>query len=179
MKKSTALPLKTVAAIAMLSAISIVCGKYLAFGVGDVLRFSLENLPILFAGLALGPIAGIRVGAVGDLVGCLLVGYAINPLITLGAVATGGISGLCELLLKRLGASRGVRIFIAVSLSHLTGSVVIKTLGLSAFYGMPLFALMLWRLFNYLIIGTAEGLILYFLFKNKSLNSMLNSMKSR
>ena len=40
-------------------AISIVCGKYLAFNVGDFIRFSFENLPIIFAGMAFGYIAGL------------------------------------------------------------------------------------------------------------------------
>ena len=77
---------------ALLAAISIVCGKYLAFNMGDFLRFSFENLPIIFAGMAFGPLIGALVGVVADLVGCLLVGYAINPIITVGAAAIGLIS---------------------------------------------------------------------------------------
>ena len=81
------MPLRVSVLMAMLSAISIICGKYLAFGVGNVLRFSFENLPIIFASVALGPIPGMLVGIVADLVGCLMVGYTINPLVTLGAAA--------------------------------------------------------------------------------------------
>ena len=40
--------LKMTAALAMLVAISIILGKYLAISVGEVLRFSLENLPIIY-----------------------------------------------------------------------------------------------------------------------------------
>ena len=58
---------------------------------------------------------------------------------------------------------------------HLVGSVVVKTVGLSAFYSMDLFVLMLWRLLNYAIIGTLEGFILYLLFKNKYLLSYFSS----
>ena len=43
---------------AFFAAVSMVLGKYLAIGVGDVLRFSFENLPIIFIGFAFGPIIG-------------------------------------------------------------------------------------------------------------------------
>ena len=88
-KKITA---KFISICAILAAFSIILGKYLAINVGENFRFSMENLPILLAGLYLGPLAGAIVGAVADLVGCLLVGYAINPIITLGAVSIGFIS---------------------------------------------------------------------------------------
>ena len=66
MKKNVAYPLKLTAALAMLAAISIICGKYLAIRGGDILRFSFENLPIIFAGVAFGPVAGALVGIVDE-----------------------------------------------------------------------------------------------------------------
>ena len=57
-KRKISLDLKILCQLAMLVAISIVAGKYLAIGIGEVLRFSLENLPIIFAGIAFGPVAG-------------------------------------------------------------------------------------------------------------------------
>lgn len=58
---------------AVLVAISIVCGKYLALNFGSVLRFSFENLPIILAGIMFGPVVGALVGGVADLIGALLV----------------------------------------------------------------------------------------------------------
>lgn len=173
MKKSNSkgLPLKALAMMAILAALSIILGKYLAIGVGDVLRFSFENLPIIFAGIMFGPMGGILVGVVADLIGCVLVGYAINPIITLGAAAIGGISGLFWIFKKKMhGISSAVKIPICVILSHIVGSVIIKTFGLSAFYDMPFLILMLWRLLNYAIIGALESVILYFLTKNKAIS---------
>ena len=162
---------------ALLSAISIVCGKYLAFNMGEFLRFSFENLPIIFAGLAFGPIVGALVGAVADLIGCLLVGYAINPIITVGAATIGLISGFFSLLPEpneRIGHI--LRITLAVAASHLLGSVIIKSFGLSVFYDMPLVILMLWRLLNYLIVGSLEGFILYHLVRNKKISHEIRSI---
>ena len=178
MKTKSSLPLKITVALAMLAAISIICGKYLAFGVGEVLRFSFENLPIIFAGIAFGPLAGGLVGAVADLIGCILVGYSINPIVTLGAVTVGVTSGGAYRLLKRLGIKkRPLRVGLSVGCAHLIGSVLIKTFGLAMFYTMPVYILMLWRLLNYFIVGMLEAFILMPLMENKMLEHQLGSMK--
>lgn len=167
---------KITAALAMLVAISIVCGKYLAFGVGNVLRFSFENLPIIIAGAAFGPIAGLLVGTVADLVGCLLVGYAINPLVTLGAAVIGLLSGSLWYLCRKVPL--WTKTTVSVFFSHLVGSVLIKTLGLAIYYDMPIIILMLWRLLNYVIVGAIEGTMIYFLMKNKMVTSQISSIKN-
>lgn len=162
---------------ALLAAISIVCGKYLAFNMGEFLRFSFENLPIIFAGMAFGPIVGAAVGAVADLIGCLLVGYAINPIITLGAAAIGALAGLYRytgFFSGRLASL--LRISLTVAAAHLIGSVIIKSFGLSVFYDMPLIMLMLWRLLNYLIVGVLEGFILFHLMNNKSIKTEITKI---
>ncbi len=152
---------------ALLCAMSIVLGKYLAIRGGEVLRFSFENLPILLAGMAFGPLVGAAVGVVADLVGCLLVGYAINPIVTLGAALIGVSAGVLYHFMKKLPI--GVRAAISVGAAHLLGSVLVKTIGLAAFYDMPLGILMLWRLLNYAIVGTLEALLLIAIFKNRAL----------
>ena len=167
MRKKHEIPIKVTAALAMLSAISIIAGKYLAIPGGEVLRFSFENLPIIFAGIAFGPIAAMLVGACADLLGCLLVGYSINPLVTLGAIVIGAIGGSVWQILKKIPLPYLAKIVITVLSAHLIGSVIIKTIGLAAYYSMPLGILMLWRLLNYAIIGTLEIAVLYVLMKNR------------
>lgn len=164
-------PLRVTVACSLLVALSIVCGKFLQFPIGGPLRFSLENLPILLSGMAFGPLAGVLVGTVADLIGCLVVGYAINPLVTLGAAAIGLVGGVIYRLAAKL--PHGWRVTLAVAAAHLVGSVVIKTFGLAQFYTIPFGTLMLWRLFNYAVVGTAEGLLLVALLSNKTLRAML------
>lgn len=172
--------LKMTAALAMLVAISIILGKYLAISVGDVLRFSLENLPIIFAGLAFGPLQALLVAVTADLVGCVLVGYAINPLVTVGAAAIGVVSGFLPGLLKkhtRLGSIS--IIIITTAVSHAVGSVLIKTLGLAVFYDMPIILLMLWRLLNYIIVSAVEALLLYVLLKRDGIRKQIEKIKQK
>ena len=179
MNKNVTYPLKLTASLAMLAAISIICGKYLAIRGGDILRFSFENLPIIFAGLAFGPVSGVLVGVVADLVGCVMVGYTINPIVTIGAAAIGGTAGICGFLLRKIGIKSVFTTIISATAAHLIGSVIIKTFGLSAFYDMPLFVLMLWRLLNYVIVGAVEAVLLVALLGNREVYRLISSIKPR
>ena len=169
--------LKVLTAAAFFVALSIVCGKLLAFNVGAVLRFSLENFPILLSSVAFGPLVGAVTAVCADLIGCLLVGYEINPLVTLGAFVIGLTSGAIFKLFRKNRLF--VRLFISVLISHLLGSVVIKTLGLAAFYSIPIEVLLLWRLLNYLIIGTIELLLLYYLMRSRAITEQIERMKQK
>ena len=169
--------LKITVSLAMLAAISIICGKYLAIPGGEVMRFSLENMPIILAGVAFGPIAGAAVGAVADLVGCVMVAYTINPIVTLGATSIGLISGVLAHVTKKANIKPRLATVITVASAHLVGSVIIKTIGLAAYYTMPFAMLMLWRLLNYIIVGTLDALIVHALLSHKGIKSQLSKMK--
>ena len=169
--------LKITVALAFLAALSIILGKYLAIRGGDVMRFSLENMPIIFAGMAFGPIAGLLVGTISDIIGCIMVGYTINPLVTAGAAAIGFISGIIPTLLKKRKLDNRITTAITVIISHLVGSILIKTLGLAAYYDMPFGVLLLWRMLNYLIVGSLDGVVIHVLMKNKGVELQLAKLK--
>ena len=173
MKNQRSNTLVTSVALAMLVAVSIVMGKYLAIRGGEILRFSFENLPIILAGIAFGPISGVLTAVVADLVGCVMVGYAINPIVTVGAAAVGFFSGVSFPFFKKLAFGNGAAIGLTVAVSHIIGSVLIKTYGLSVFYEMPVWMLMLWRLLNYVIVGGIEAFVLIMLSKNKEISSRI------
>ncbi len=71
---------------ALLAALSIVLGKFLNIPIGDSIRISFENLPVIMSSIFFGPVVGAITGAAADIVGCILKGYSINPFITFGAV---------------------------------------------------------------------------------------------
>ncbi len=165
---------KFLSVCAILAALSIILGKYLAINIGTNIRFSLENLPILMAGIYLGPLAGGAVGLTADLLGCLLVGYAINPIITIASVMIGVIGGLGKIILKK---NRLVSLSATVFSAHFIGSVLIKTLGLFVFYGSPFLPTAFLRLGIYLGIGTVEFLILLFLSKNRAFGKQMQKIR--
>ena len=134
---------KILVRLALFAAISLVLGKYLQIPVGDSIRISFENLAIILAGYLYGPLCGILCGAVADLVGCVLVGYEINPIITAGAALVGLLSGLVAMVIR---AKTTVRVSVSVVCAHLFGSVLLKSLGFYVYYGTPYLAVMLERL---------------------------------
>lgn len=170
--------LRLMVACAFLTSLSIVLGKYLAINISDVLRFSFENLPIILAGVTFGPIAGVAVGIVADLLGCIMAGYGINPLVMLGAALIGAIAGIFRYLFNKPGGvSLFLKILCAEISAHLIGSVLVKTIGLSAWYDMNLIILMLWRLLNYVIISTAEIPLLYVILKNRGISRQIDIIR--
>ncbi len=154
--------------IAVLAAISLILGKFLSFKLEPWGRVSFENLTVLLCGYLYGPVAGALCGAVADLVGCLAYGYAINPIITLGACAVGAYAGVFGVR----GALRKPRLWLSVAVGHAIGSVLIKSLGIYLFYATPLPTLAL-RVPIYLITGIAEYTVLALLLRNKGLRRIM------
>jgi len=154
---------------ALLAALSVVLGKYVPVLNIDWLRISFENLPILLAGILLGPVIGAAVGITQDLIGCLLMGYAVNPFITLGAALVGAISGV----MYRAPLQREkLRLPLAVLLAHAIGSMLVKSVGLVLWYGIPMGTILL-RIPTYLIIAVLEYLIIRLLLANRAFRAQI------
>lgn len=166
--------LKVMLASALLAAISIVCGKFLSFPQDGIFRFSAENLPILFAGMAFGPTAGMITAVLADLLGCLMRGWAPLPWVTVGAGVLGLTGGLVYRFLpaKRLWIRVGTSVFFA----HLLGSVLIKTINLYQVYRIPYSVALGWRGLNYLLVGAVEFFLLTLLFRNKSVTEQVRRL---
>lgn len=156
---------------AILAAMSLVLGKFLQIPnpFQEFIRISFENLPILLAGLTMGPVVGALVGVVADLIGCALYGYSINPIITVGAAAVGAVSGIMSHYVVRKPLL--ARVIVSAALAHTVGSVLIKSAGLAAWYltkyQLGYFEFLAWRALNYAIVCTAECLILCLLFRHR------------
>ena len=172
--------LRVMVVAALLAALSIVLGKYLAINLSETVRISFENLSIILAGLLFGPIIGGATGAVADLVGCLLVGYAINPIITAGAVLIGVISGAVGRAVAAHGAEQlGTwRIYLPVCAAHIVGSMIVKTVGMMVYYGTPA-AIFCVRVPLYFAIALLEGYLLMLLFRSKTFVGELNRMMNK
>ena len=170
--------LRTLALSSLLVALSIVLGKYAAVNIGDSFRLSLENLPVLLAGVFAGPIIGGLVGCVADLIGCVLVGYAINPIITLGATLVGVVSGLMAryvLPRSKTDTCPPWRIVVSVYSAHIVGSMAVKSLGMWVYYGTPPITL-LWRVPIYLVTGVVESGVLIILSRSRLFMGELNKI---
>lgn len=164
---------KSLTTAAMLTAMSIIigifCKNFLNFG-GGLFRITFENLPIILSGILFGPVVGGIVGCATDLISYLLSSqiYPPNLIVTLGAVIIGVISGV----VSRYTKDGRWRIITACTLSHLVGSVIIKSIGLFMFYGWAI----LWRIPLYAVIATVETVLLCLLYKNNNFKSLMDKL---
>ncbi len=174
--KKLKITIRQLAVAAMLTAMSVVIGIFcktvLNFGNG-VLRITFENLPIILSGVTFGPIVGGLVGACSDLLSYLLSSqvYPPNLIVTLGATVIGVVSGLTT---RYLVKKKGTRQFIvAGGLSHLIGSMIIKSIGLFQFYQW----LVLIRIPLYLIIASVEIMMMSLLYRRNSIRRLIDSFE--
>lgn len=175
-KKSVFLSVRALTLAAMLTAMSVVigifCKNFLNFGAG-LFRITFENLPIIISGIIFGPVAGGIVGGATDLISYFLSSQAYPPnlIVTLGAVSVGVVSGLVSKYLFTRTSHR--QIILSGALAHIVGSMLIKTIGLYSYYGM----LVLWRIPLYLIIASAEILLICLLYNNTAVKRLLDRAK--
>ena len=157
--------------VAMSVVIGILCKTFLNFSNG-LLRITFENLPILLAGIFLGPVAGGTVGIASDLVSYLLSPqtYPPNLIVTLGACAVGVVSGL---MAKHVVKERGQKqIILSCAAAHAAGSMIIKPIGLFAFYQWAV----LIRIPLYLVIAPLEILLLCLLWRQGSFRRLFEKL---
>ena len=166
----------TLVLMGLLAAMSIVLGKLLAINIGNSIRISFENLPILMAGIFLGGPAGFVTGVLADVIGCLIVGYSINPIITLAAGSIGLIAGL--LFRAQPKQKLPVRVYDSVMAAHVVGSMLLKSAGLMLFYHTPL-AGVAPRVPLYICIGIAESTIILLLLKNKAFAAQVERLNQK
>ncbi len=167
--KQSKTSVRTLTLLALLVAMSIVFSRVLSISTGFV-RFNLGSLPVLLAAIFFGPGAGFAVGAVADLIGGLLAGYAINPLITLGAGAIGFVAGLAWRKLPELRL--GLRLQISILLAHFVGSMVINSLALRIFYGYA-WSVLVARIPNALVLSAVNTVLIRLLMQNEGVRKAL------
>ena len=154
--------------LALLTAMSIVFDRVLSISTGFV-RFNLGSLPTLLAAVLFGPVEGFAVGAVADMIGGTLSGYAINPLITLGAGSIGLTAGLLWRALPNLRL--GLRTQISVFAGHAVGSIVINSLALHLLYNYP-WSVLVTRIPNALVLAAVNTVLVRLLLENKTIRGI-------
>lgn len=164
MKKNT--ELTRVCACGILCALSVVLGKFLIIQIGDSLRLSFGDIPVILSSLAFGIPGGVAVAALSDILGCVLASLgAVNPIITLGQC----VVALVPALLVRvfgidLGRASFPRMFAVICPGFLLGSFVLKSIGLYVYFGTPLRILLL-RLPIALALSVISTLVLTVIFR--------------
>lgn len=158
------------AMMGLLIALNIIASKYLTIKIGDMYRVNFSSSFIMLSGIWLGPIGGAVVGVISDLLGCLLAGYAINPLYTLMPVMIGIASGLCEPICRKTKnvLIYGVMVFaITVVASMFYGTWALIAWPGSYAYGQPFMLHFPGRIVQGLITTVMNTIVVYMLYNSQ------------
>lgn len=118
--------------MAALIAIQIVLARYLSVQVHEGLRISFETIPLALAGMWLGPVAGVLVALISDILGVIIYGYGVYfPPISLGPMAFALICGLSTKYVFRSSLSE-TRDAWKAALTVVVASIV-NTFGIGVF----------------------------------------------
>ena len=86
---------QNLAMMAALIAMQIILARFLGIQVSETLRVSFESIPVILAGMWLGPIPGAIVAALADILGTIISGYGVwFPPLALGPIMVGVLSGV-------------------------------------------------------------------------------------
>lgn len=160
---------------ALLLSLNIILSRtpILSIYVTPFVRFSLGPTIVVFSSILLGPISGMIVGGVGDILGIILYnpsGFSINPLISLTYTLLGLTPYLIYLLIKKLNKktlfilniSLLALIEVAISLMCIFNNEI--NFGGNNIYALDL-GIKLVIIFSSLVILIALGVSIYFINK--------------
>lgn len=153
MQKQT-FDLRTLIILALLAAIGAVFSAFMSIELSPAgmktLEISLTPIPVMLAGVFFGPLAGGIVGFAADTTGFFMgVQHgAYNPVFSVTMALFGVITGLFYLKSKNNSI---LKMTGAVVVSQLVCSVLLNTMAIWLFYGVPLAALIPTRIVGALI----------------------------
>ena len=123
--------------MAALVAMQIILARFLSIQASDTLRVSFESIPVILAGMWLGPVSGALVALIADILGTIISGYGVwFPPIALGPVMVAVISGLSTKYIFKsdLTAARDTwKVLVTVIVAGILNSFVIGTITTSLY----------------------------------------------
>ena len=137
MKRTQIFSSRNLTMMAALVAMQIILARYLGIQVSESLRISFESVPVILAGMWLGPVSGALVALVGDLVGTLLSGYGVwFPPLAIGPILVGIISGLSTRYVFRSSLSENKdiwKVLVTVVIAGVVNSLLVGTVTVSLY----------------------------------------------
>ncbi len=168
----------TFVSIGMLAAVQLLLSRFLSIPVGGFGRISLSPIATMMAGLWLGPLAGGLTGLIADILGCLIQGYTVNPIITLSAVMWGVIPAL----FNPEGGKKGKKILmlsVSVVLTAIVCSLGLTTVGLVLINGYNLYSILLTRLAQFIVTVPVYCLLINLLYFSPVTSMVRQALRTR
>lgn len=170
--------LRTVVFLGVLVAMQLVLTRVFVIELGFG-RISLGSICTILSGLWFGPAAGALVGFSADVMGCLMKGYVLNPLITIAAMLWGVIPALFRPLFSRGSKiKKHVWLSVGIALSAVFCTLGFGTAGLVLMNGYNFYAIMPARLIQFCVMTVIYCLITNLLYFS-SLTSVVKGVSSR
>lgn len=143
----------------VLIALAIVASRYLVINPSPTLRFSFSFSFVILAGVWFGPVGGALVGALEDLLGCVLFGTSIFLPLTVSPLLAGLLAGLLAPILKK---SKNILIYAAAVICiTLMTTMLYSTTVLSYLYHSPFGALFVSRIPQGICAAAVNTFIVY------------------
>ena len=155
--------------IALSAVIGYICKTIPALNLGSGLRITFENLPIIVAGIMFGPVIGGCVGCLADLLSCLFSAQTPMPWVLVGSISVGVVAGISSKFIVRRNGF--LKLIAAELLSHLVGSMIIKTAALYVVFG----PIVLFRIPISIGIAAVEIVLICIMYKNKTVRNLIDS----
>lgn len=179
---------KVLAYAGVLIAMNVVLVRVVAIPIGPTLRITVGNVPIVLASFWFGPVVGAVCGGLGDLIGCILSGYAPIPLLLVSSILTGFLPYFFKKFVVKAIASRDkkagmygkgfVRMLIMMAVVNLITSQGISTLGLAIWQGIGFLEMFILRLPQNILLTITNSILVLLLYASPATSFVVNSTHS-
>lgn len=156
---------RTIVFAAVLVAMNLVLSRVLAINIGPTIRITISATPIYLASLWFGPLVGGICGGLGDLLGCLIQGYAPNPLILVSSVLSGVLPAVFKKYVFRDRINTW-KIAVMLIVNEIIGSLGFTVLGLHVYYATPWSVLYATRTLQTIALTIANTILVSLLYQS-------------
>lgn len=164
---------RTLVFLGLLIAMHIVLVRLVVIDLGSY-RITIGSVCTILAGLWFGPVAGGVSGLISDILGCILKGYAINPLITVAAILWGVIPALMRPLITGSKVKKTVFACASVVITSIFSTLVFTTAGLVWLLGYNFYAIMPGRVVQWAIMTPIYCVLTCILYFGPLTNMVMN-----
>ena len=165
---------RTLVFLGLLVAMNIVLVRLVVIDLGSY-RITIGSVCTILAGLWFGPVAGGVSGLISDVLGCILKGYAINPLITVAAILWGVIPALMRPLMTGSKVKKTGMLWLSVVVTSILATLVFTTAGLVLLLGYNFYAIMPGRIVQWAIMTPIYCVLTSVLYYSPLTNMVLNA----
>lgn len=157
---------KRMTIMAMMTALTVIVARFCAIQFTDSLRLGFDMIPVILTSVWLGPVYGMLVGGLADVIGSLinLFGGAYFPMLTITPMLTGLIAGLLAKYVFKNNLNF-FKFMTIVLIANIVGQLLYGTWALSCylkwFYGLSGKVAGETTTFTYLFVGRLTKFITF------------------